>query len=93
MCLSESTTDCSSWQQPKHAAELEEVLSSYQLQIQVIEGMFEEMQDMLSNARDITRMQMSSRRNYYVQTNLVISIANLALLNCSIVSGFLGEIR
>jgi len=66
------------------------VLSSYQLQIQVIEAMFEEMQEQMSNARDITRMQMSAKRNYLVQTNLVISIANLALLNCTIVAGFFG---
>lgn len=52
--------------------------------------MFEEMQEQLSIARDVTRMQMSSKRNYYVQTNLVISIANLALLSCTITSGFFG---
>mmetsp|Transcript_596 Transcript_596/g.1567 ORF Transcript_596/g.1567 Transcript_596/m.1567 type:complete len:540 (-) Transcript_596:185-1804(-) len=66
------------------------MLSSYQLQIQVIEGMFEEMQDQLSNSRDVCQMQMASKRNYIIQTNLVLTIANLALLNCTLVSGFFG---
>lgn len=85
-CLdSHGGASCEQWEE--QAASM---LSSYQLQIQVIEGMFEEMQEQLGNSRDVCHMQMSSKRNYIIQTNLVLTIANLALLNCTLASGFFG---